>query len=928
MTTANGQTPAPFMQDAPAVISTLGTDAHQGLTSEQAAHNLNQYGPNAFTKPKPESMLSRIVKTAADPMLIMLMIAAAITLGVNITRAMAGGHADILECVGIFFAIALSVTITVVMEGRSAKAFEALNDINDDTTVTVVRDGEVTLVSQRDITIGDVLQISTGDKLPADARLIESNDLTADESALTGESVPSAKATDAVFTDPKTPVADRTNMLYSGCFVTAGNGRAVVTAVGDDTEFGKIARELRAANTGMTPLQEKLAKLGKVIAVVGSIVAALVFVLQVARFVASGTASFDTISEAFITSITLIVAAVPEGLPTIVAACLAVNIIKMSKQNALVKKMVACETIGCINVICSDKTGTLTQNRMTVIEAYNAPGRALEKPEQIRNRMLLENFCVNGTADVTFPGATEAEAGAMPEFIGNPTECALLVAAHKAGLDYRIRRERATVLHTYPFSSETKSMTTVVRDGDGITVFAKGSPEKMLDLCAVDAKTRGEIEREIAKFQAQSCRVLGFAHRHISDKDADTAALDYAADRAGLESGMMFDGFVAIVDPLREDVPGAVERCRKAGIELKMLTGDNIVTATAIANELGILDERHIAVEARQIEEMSDEELSREIGLHPRDRPQHAGYQDARGERSESPGQCGGGDRRRHQRRAAIKNADVGIAMGIAGTEVSKEASDIVMLDDSFATIVKAVHWGRGIYENFQRFIQFQLTVNLSSVVVVLASLFSGLAAPFTALQLLWVNIIMDGPPALTLGMEPIRDNLMDRRPTRRDAGIVSRGMLERIIVSGAFIAVVFMAQSWTNFMGGTAEQQSTILFTLFVVFQLFNAFNSRELGNASLFANLLRNKVMIGVFALMFALQVLVVQFGGAMFRTVPLPIDMWLKIIAVGFGVVVLQEVIKTVKRAAAAIRARRTANESDSQQPHQPIALDLVD
>lgn len=273
MTTANGQTPAPFMQNAPAVISTLGTDAHQGLTSEQAAHNLNQYGPNAFTKPKPESMLSRIVKTAADPMLIMLMIAAAITLGVNITRAMAGGHADILECVGIFFAIALSVTITVVMEGRSAKAFEALNDINDDTTVTVVRDGEVTLVSQRDITIGDVLQISTGDKLPADARLIESNDLTADESALTGESVPSAKAADAVFTDPKTPVADRTNMLYSGCFVTAGNGRAVVTAVGDDTEFGKIARELRAANTGMTPLQEKLAKLGKVIAVVGSIVA-------------------------------------------------------------------------------------------------------------------------------------------------------------------------------------------------------------------------------------------------------------------------------------------------------------------------------------------------------------------------------------------------------------------------------------------------------------------------------------------------------------------------------------------------------------------------------------------------------------------------------------------------------------------------------
>ena len=391
---------------------------------------------------------------------------------------------------------------------------------------------------------------------------------------------------------------------------------------------------------------------------------------------------------------------------------------------------------------------------------------------------------------------------------------------------------------------------------------------------------------------------------------------------------MIFDGFVGITDPLRAEVYDAVHACKGAGIDLKMLTGDNIVTASAIANELGILDDDHIAVEASYLEGLSDEEFSKvlpAVRVIARSTPLLK-MRVVKELKSKGNVVAVTGDGINDA--PALKNADVGIAMGISGTEVSKEAADIVLLNDSFSTIVTTVKWGRGIYENFKRFIQFQLTVNLSSVVVVLASLFSGLAAPFTALQLLWVNIIMDGPPALTLGMEPIRDNLMDRRPTRRDAGIVSRGMLERIIVSGAFIAVVFMAQSWTNFMGGTAEQQSTILFTLFVVFQLFNAFNSRELGNASLFANLLRNKVMIGVFALMFALQVLVVQFGGAMFRTVPLPIDMWLKIIAVGFGVVVLQEVIKTVKRAAAAIRARRTANESDSQQPHQPIALDLVD
>ena len=450
--------------------------------------------------------------------------------------------------------------------------------------------------------------------------------------------------------------------------------------------------------------------------------------IQAVTFAANGTASLDTVSEAFITSIVLIVAAVPEGLPTIVAVSLAITIIKMSKQNTLVKKMIACETIGCIDVICSDKTGTLTENRMTVTDIYS--GGAFFPPEKLKNDFLAENFCVNSTAEVYF-----SETGA-PRFIGNPTECALLAAAHKSGVEYQACRSAAELLYVFPFSSETKNMTSILKGEGGVRIYTKGRPEKILSLCAVSGAEKETAEAAIREFQRRAGRVLAFAHRDMPELD------NYACRRDEIEREMAFDGFAVISDPLRSDVPEAVARCRNAGIDLKILTGDNIVTASAIASELKLLDDSHIAAEAGDLEKMSDREFAAALSgirVIARSTPL-VKMRVVNTLKSQGNVVAVTGDGINDA--PAIKNADVGVAMGITGTEVSKEASDIVLLDDSFSTIVRAVQWGRGIYENFQRFIQFQLTVNLSSVAVVLASILLGFKTPFTALQLLWVNII------------------------------------------------------------------------------------------------------------------------------------------------------------------------------------------
>jgi len=918
-----------FQKSIKEILDGFKVDPSRGLDDNQVLQSEKKHGKNQFSPCEKVSLIRKILEALKEPMVFILLVAAFITIGMNLYKYFQGLHAEFTESIGILVAIALSVGINIVMEGRSQKAFDTLNNINDDIKVKVVRNGDIQYISKTDVVVGDIIKIDTGDKVPADGRLIESLQLKVDESMLTGESIPVDKNPDINITDPKTSLSERKNMIFSGTFVTYGQGTIVVTSIGDKTEMGNIATELKSTETKSTPLQEKLDKLAKSISVLGMISAVVIFTYELFKIYTSNTLSFDTVQNAFMTSIALIVAAVPEGLPTVVAITLALNIIKMAKSNALVRKLVACETIGGINVICSDKTGTLTKNQMTVIDIWN--NGELLKPSDLKSRFMIENFTINSTADIN------VQEGSV-KFIGNPTECALLKAYgetdcsrepakctnysskgticeakcrdyisgddDEVAVDYTDIRNSADVVYQYPFSSEKKSMTTVVKGNTSYNVYTKGSPEKVISLCdkiiindkIVDftEDIKSKVNDEIVKLQKQAKRILGFSHRDVKEVSGEWNEI-----QGDLEQGMIFDGFVSIADPLRDDVYDAIDKCKKSGIDIKMLTGDNIVTAKSIAQQLNMIKEDSIVIEAQEIDEMSDDELLKilhRIVVIARSKPlTKMRIVNLLKKTGNVVAVTGDGI----NDAPALKNADVGIAMGITGTEVSKEASDIILLDDSFSTIVKAVEWGRGIYENFQRFIQFQLTVNLIAVLTVIICEIIGKDLPFTTIQLLWVNLIMDGPPALSLGLEALRSHLMEKKPVKRDASIITKTMLSRIIVNGIFIVIMMMLLINNNVLGGTTEQQSSIVFTSFVMFQLFNAFNSRELENDSIFKNIFKNKTMILMIGLTFVLQIIITQFGGEVFRTAPLSIVMWLKVIAYTFSVVVFSEIVRFLRR-----------------------------
>ncbi|KJS47072.1 MAG: metal ABC transporter ATPase [Peptococcaceae bacterium BRH_c23] len=861
-----------------------------GLTAAEAEARILRYGKNTFSPKEKESIFVKILESLKEPLIVILLISGLISLAM--------GH--LADGIGIFVAVLIATSIAVIQEGKSDKAFEALSKLSEDVHVKVVRESKIVYLSQSDLTIGDIIHLETGDKVPADARLIHSSNLGIDESMLTGEAEAASKKSDKIDRED-CPLAERKNMLYSGTMVTEGRVVAIVTSIGDQTEMGKIANELKEEISSDTPLQQKLADLGKRISIIGSIAAAGIFLFEVFTMYRHGILVLDNIGaalpgikDAFVTSVALIVAAVPEGLPTMVAITLAFNMQKMAKNNALVRKLIACETIGSVNVVCSDKTGTLTENKMTVVEVW-CDGKSVPV-DKLHCDEMIQNFCVNSTADIT-------KNNDKYEFLGNPTECSLLVCADKNNINYlHYRKEFGEPVSEYNFTSARKMMSTAYQREKGFRLYTKGSPEKVLNICnrilyngsivPMTEEHIKEIEANIRTLQDNARRVLAFAFN-------DFAQEPQWEDIYNVEKDLVYTGFIGIEDPLRSDVKDAIDQCRRAGITVKILTGDNINTARAIANQLGLIKNDSLVLEVTDIDNMSDQELKSKlpkIVVIARSNPTaKMRVVKLLKESNDSVVVTGDGI----NDAPALKAADVGVAMGIAGTEVSKEAADIVLLDDSFSTIVSAIKWGRGIYENFQRFIQFQLTVNVVAFVTVILAELMGYKMPFTTLQLLWVNIIMDGPPALTLGLEPPREHLLEKQPIKRNASIVTKDMLLKILSNGLFIVTALLMLMKTQILGGTEAQQSTIVFTSFVLFQLWNAFNSREFGVTSIFPNIHRNKLMVGVVFLTFLVQILVTQFGGQVFKTVPLEAALWFKIIAFTFSIILFSEFLKLLMR-----------------------------
>lgn len=851
----------------------------KGLTSEEANRRLQQNGYNELSEKPEKGLFARIFSALKEPMLLILLFGFMITLGANIGKAIRTGDGDFTECFGILAAVILSVSITLIMEGSSRKAFLALKKISAVRSVKVYRDGKPALIPVKEIVKGDLVLFESGDKIVADGRLITSEELTVDESALTGESRAIKKDANAVLA-VNTHLAERVNCVYSGTFVTAGRGAMVATAVGNDTEMGKIAGELTSAYENDSPLNKKLAKLGKTVTVLGAIAATIVFVFSVFRLIYSGNLNFDGVSDAFISCIVLIVAAVPEGLPTIVAMSLALNMIRLAKEKTLIKKMIATETAGAVSVICSDKTGTLTENKMTVVAV--CAGDVLRRAEEIEKDVITENFVLNSTAEKT---------GGKNKFIGNGTECALLSAAEKVGVSTELRK-RYRVLFRLPFSSEKKYMMTAVEKDNIARVYLKGAPEKVLDFCDLTRAQKARILSGMETHQKNARRILAFAHFDEEGEDL-TSEKD-------IRGKFIFDGYCALADPVRADVKEAVEDCKKAGIKLKMLTGDNPVTALAVARELGIAQSASEAVTSSDIESMTDEQLCaalKKIAVIARSTPT-VKYRVVKALKKIGEVVAVTGDGINDA--PAIRHADVGIAMGESGSEIAKEAADVVLIDDGFKNVVKAVEFGRNVYRNIQRFILFQLSVNVAALIFITACAILGTNMPFNTLQLLWINVIMDGPPALTLGLEPPSTNLMRFKPVKRSEPIVNRKTFLRILFNGVFVGVIMIYQHLYNFLGASEAEKNSTTFTLFIFFQLFNAFNCRELGDVSIFRNFGRNKIMLATFVGVFLTHFVIVQALYKPFGLRPMSFALWLKCAGVALTIVVVSECYKWIYRA----------------------------
>ncbi|MBI5904918.1 MAG: calcium-translocating P-type ATPase, PMCA-type [Deltaproteobacteria bacterium] len=863
----------------------MATSKQRGLTSFEAGERRRRFGSNVLTPPRRDPWWRQFLVRFDDPVIRILVVAALLS---TLT-----GH--LTESAGIAVAILLSTLISFFSEYRANREFDLLNRSRDDVPVRVVRDGNVTTVPRRDVVPGDAVLLEAGEEVPADGSVDEAVSLAVDESRLTGESAPTPKSPSAGAA-PREPLASAypPDAVLRGTMVVDGRGTMTVEATGDSTEYGRSARAASEDPGEATPLQRQAARLSRGIGAAGFIVAGLTFSALVVRGVVAGGLSWapfpvHALLDYAMIAVTIIVASVPEGLPMSIVLSLAYSMRKMTAANNLVRRMHACETVGAATVICTDKTGTLTRNEMRVQE-WGFPGGADSglPADPYRRRLLVEAVAANTTADLDRSGAEAASP------VGNPTEGALLLWLEENGVDYLPVRERFRVARQWPFSTERKFMGTLgVSAVTGTAVlYAKGAPEIVLSRCSRVMTPRGPepigdataaIEEALAGFQAAGMRSLGLAFR-----DAPEDAAGMGLSRAATD--LVWLGFAAIADPVREEVPEAMKECRNAGVRVIVVTGDNPGTARQVARAIGLAGKgggaHRTGPEFAAMGEEDAKASSRVLEVLSRARPSDK-LRLVRLLKEDGHVVAVTGDGTNDA--PALTHADVGLAMGKSGTAVAREASDIVLLDDSFRSIVLGIRWGRSVYLNIQRFLLFQLTVSAAALGTAalgtaLAGPFLGIPMPFTVTQILWVNLIMDTFAALALATLPPDDGLMDRPPRDPAEFIVTRPMARNLAATALpFLALFIGGMLWILRDGRATDLELSVFFTTFVMLQFWNLFNARAFGlSRSALAGLSRNRGFLRIVFLILVGQILVVQYGGSLFRTVPLPLPYWISIVA----------------------------------------------
>ena len=889
----------------------MKTNPAYGLTNKEVEESRRINGTNILTPPEKTSLWKQFMEKFDDPIIKILLLAWVLSMVISAVHCWGGeqaGFSAFLEPLGIFLAIVLASTIGFIFEVKAARAFEVLNTVNDDVQVTVMREGKVQQVSRKDIVVGDIVLLNTGDEVPADGVLLSANSLQINESTLTGEPVISKTTDEAEFDKEATYPS---NKAMRSTTVVDGYGTMVVESVGDTTEYGKVHRGSLIDNNLDTPLQVQLKKLAGVISKAGYAVAFITFALLTTKGLLSmeQMTLMAIISETlnnFMIAVTLIVVSVPEGLPMSVTLSLALSMNRMLKTNNLVRKMHACETMGATTVICTDKTGTLTQNRMQVHEAsfYSLADGRLGNDEQ--STLIKEGVAVNSTANLNI------EAGEI-KTIGNPTEAALLLWLDAQGEDYLALRSEAFVVSQLTFSTERKYMATVVDSpllGKKV-LYVKGAPEIVLSHCETVATANGfsstkeqraAIEAQLSGYQNKAMRTLGFAYKILTPDENDAP---YTNGRLDVKE-LCFLGVVAISDPVRADVPEAVQTCLDAGVDVKIVTGDTPGTAREIGRQIGIWKEdtpQDAIITGPDFEALSDSEASKRImGLkimcraRPMDKQRLVRLLQ---ENDAVVAVTGDGT----NDAPALKAAQVGLSMG-DGTSVAKEASDITIIDNSFGSITRAVMWGRSLYRNIQRFLLFQLTINVAACFIVMLGSLIGSSSPLTITQMLWVNLIMDTFAAGALASLPPSINVMKDRPRKSGANgdfIITKAMATTIfIVAAIFVAVQMLVLYKFNADGTLTPYEQSWFFTFFVMLQFWNMFNAKAfMTGRSALRGLAQSSSFIFVAFIILIGQYLIVTFGGEMFNVTPLSLHSWIVIMAITSPVLLIGEIIRFFKK-----------------------------